>query len=244
MSEADVSKPATKAAKAKTPAAPSEDQVTVFLEANPDFFVDRQGLLAGMTPPKRWKGDGIVDLQKFMLDRMKDEMTDLRNGARDLVETSRSNMSSQAQVHAAVLALMRADGLESLIRTVNDELPLLLNVDVAALAFETVAGPVPTPAIPGTRPLSRGSVDQLVDNDRKVALLHEVKDDGRLFGEGSGLVRSAALARLRREAPVADGLLALGSRGATFHPGQGTELVAFLARVTEICLNRWLVAGN
>ena len=85
-----------------------------------------------MTPPKRWKGDGIVDLQKSMLDRLRDEMTDLRNGTRDLVETSRSNMSSQARVHAAVLALLRADGLEAFVHTVTDELPLLLDVDVAS----------------------------------------------------------------------------------------------------------------
>ena len=74
--------------------------------------------------------------------------------------------------------------------------------------------------------------------------MREVKDDGMLFAEGAGLVRSAALARLRRNAPISEGLLALGSRGATFHPGQGTELVAFLARVTELCLNRWLASPN
>ena len=244
MSEANEPKAGSKKARAKTPAAPNEEAVTAYLEANPDFFVGRQSLLAAMTPPKRWKGDGIVDLQKSMLDRLRDEMTDLRNGTRDLVETSRSNMSSQARVHAAVLALMRAEGLEAFIHTVTDELPLLLDVDVASLAFESIPGPVPIPAIPGTRPLTRGSVDHLIGADRNVTLLREVKDDGMLFAEGAGLVRSAALARMRRNAPIAEGLLALGSRGATFHPGQGTELVAFLARVTEVCLNRWLASPD
>ncbi len=244
MSDADETKTAKKPAEAKKPTAASEVQVMAYLEANPDFFVGRQDLLAAMTPPERWKGDGIVDLQKSMLDRLKDEMTDLRNGTRDLVETSRDNMSSQARVHTAVLALMRAEGLEDFIHTVNDELPLLLDVDVAALAFETIPGPVPIPAIPGTRPLTRGSVDRLVGNDRNVVLLREIRDDGMLFAEGAGLVRSAALARVRRDAPMADGLLALGSRGAAFHPGQGTELVAFLARITEFCLNRWLASPD
>ena len=244
MKDAKESKAATDTMTTKRRTALTEDRVTEYLEANPDFFVGRQGLLATMTPPERWKGDGIVDLQKSMLDRLKDEVTDLRNGARDLVETSRDNMSSQTRVHAAILALLRAEGLEAFIHAFTDELPLLLDVDVATLAFESVPGPVPTPAIPGTRPLTRGTVDRLIGVDRDVTLLREARDDGLLFAEGAGLVRSAALARLRRNAPVTQGLLALGSRGTAFHPGQGTELVAFVARVTEICLNRWLASPD
>ena len=62
-----------------------------------------------------------------------------------------------------------------------------------------------------------------------------------LFGSAAGLVRSQALLRLdvSEHAPV--GLLCIGTRRSDkFHPGQGTELLSFLARVTELTFAAWL----
>ena len=66
-------------------------------------------------------------------------------------------------------------------------------------------------------------------------------DDGTVFGEAAGLIASAAIARLRPSTVTPQGMLALGARHAgTFHPTQGTDLLLFLARVTQHCLDRWL----
>src|SRR5512144_2038386 len=95
--------------------------------------------------------------------------------------------------------------------------------------------------IGGIGRLQSGDVDRFLGNGRDVALYREMADDGTLFGVGAGLVRSAALARVRcgEAAPV--GLLAFGSRrDAAFHPGQGTELLRFVAKVVEVCLVRML----
>ena len=62
-----------------------------------------------------------------------------------------------------------------------------------------------------------------------------------LFGAAAGLVRSQALLRLGfgRGAPL--GLLCIGSRQpGRFHPGLGTELLTFLARVISITISQWL----
>lgn len=236
----------TKPTKKKTPDTTASDavamteRVAAYLADNPDFFVDRQELLSTLTPPHRWTGDGIVDLQKTMLDHLRGEVETLKNGAVTLIENSRSNMSTQTQVHGAVLALLQADGLEQVVHAVSDELPMLLDVDVVTLAFESVPGRIPVPAIPGTRVLNPGTVDRILGAEKNVLLLGDTRDDGTLFGEGAGLVRSSALVRLRRDVPVSNGLLALGARGTAFHPGQGTELLTFLAHVTESCVNRWL----
>jgi len=219
----------------------TDEQVAAYLRDNPDFFSGREPLLASLTPPRRWTGDGVVDLQKTMLDRLRDEMEELRNGAVMLIENSRSNLSTQTQVHAAVLALIKADSLEAVTHAVTEDLPMLLDVDVAGLAFESVPGRVPVPSVLGARTLNPGTVDRMLGADKNVLLTQDMRDDGTLFGEGAGLVRSSAVVRLRREKPVGNGLLALGSRGdEAFHPGQGTELLSFLARVTETCVNRWL----
>ncbi|MBT3359142.1 MAG: DUF484 family protein [Rhodospirillales bacterium] len=222
------------------PISTNDAQIEEFLEKHPDFFVAREELLARMTPPRRWKGDGVVDLQKTMLDYLRGEMEDMKNGARDLIETSRSNMSSQARVHDAVLALMTADGLVAGLRTICDEWPLILDVDVVAIGFEVPLGEQTEPPVRSVRLLAEGFVDDLIGIDRKIALVDEAADDGTIFGEGAGLVHSAALARIGADGKTPAGLLALGARDSAFQPGQGTELIGFLARITETCIGQWL----
>jgi uncharacterized protein len=54
-------------------------------------------------------------------------------------------------------------------------------------------------------------------------------------------VRSEALLRMHPSIHCPTGVLAIGSRAeGTFDPGQGTELLAFLGRVVELCIRTWL----
>ena len=218
----------------------SADSVADFLRRNPDFFNDRLDLLSEMAAPSRWTGDGIVDMQLFLAERRLGEIDDLRNCAQEVIETSRTNMSVQTRTHASVLALLAVGDLDQLLRVVSDDLPLLLDVDVVTLGFEPSAGPVPVAAVFSTAAhrIGKGAVDELLGADNNVRLLREIKDDGTIFGSASGLVRSAALARLRPGPEIPAGFMALGSRGAAFGPGQGTELIGFLARVMEACIFR------
>lgn len=222
------------------PDSTTEAQIEEFLQDRPDFFVTREDLLARMIPPTRWKGDGVVDLQKTMLDHLRGEMEDIKNGARDLIETSRSNMSSQARVHEAVLALMAVDGLVAGLRTICDEWPLILDVDVVAIGFEVPLDGHMEPPVRSVRLLEEGFVDDMIGVGRAIALIDEAVDDGTIFGEGAGLVHSAALARIGSDGKSPAGLLALGARNHAFQPGQGTELIGFLARVTEARIGQWL----
>jgi len=167
-------------------------------------------------------------------------MEDMKSGARDLIETSRSNMSSQARTHEAVLTLMAADGLVAGLRTICDEWPLILDVDVVAIGFEVPLDGQTEPPVRSVRLLAEGFVDDLIGVGRGIALIDEATDDGTIFGEGAGLVHSAALARIGADGKSPAGLLALGARDYAFQPGQGTELIGFLARVTEACIGQWL----
>ncbi len=214
--------------------------VVRFLQDNPDFFLGREALLEAMTPPKRWTGDGVVDMQKYVLDRLRGEIDALRRDALEVIETSRGNMSSQSRVHAAALALIEAPDFDGLAHVIADDLPLLLDVDVATLGFEPAGRSAPMPPAAPLREFKPGTVDAVFGPDRQVLLLGELGDDGTLFGAAAGLVRSAALARLRPGPTTPTGILALGSRDTTFQPGQGTELVVFLARVVETCILKCL----
>ncbi|MBM3565222.1 MAG: DUF484 family protein [Alphaproteobacteria bacterium] len=217
----------------------SPEQVVDYLLRHPDFFEKNGQMIAAMTAPGRWTGGGVVDIQKVMLDKRLEEIEELRNCAIEVIETSRTNMTVQTRTHAAILAILNASTFEQLVRVVGEDLPLLLDVDVAIMAFEAGDKPLAALVTSETRYLRSGSVDELIGEDKDVRLIRDLNDDGTVFGGAAGLVRSAAFARLRPGRTTPAGLLALGSRSGTFHPGQGTELLQFLARSLEACIQRW-----
>ena len=219
----------------------NDEAVAEYLRRNPDFLARYPDALNGQESPPRWDGDGVVDIHQFMLDRLRGEMGELRTCAADLIETSRSNMSNQTRTHAAVLALLATVDFAHTVRLVREDLTLLLNVDVVSIGFEPAGRPVPGLSLPDVQALPADAVDGLIGAGQDVALVQAMTDDGSIFGAASGIVRSAALARLRPSGDVPTGILALGTRRpATFYPGQGTELVGFLALVVEQCVHRWL----
>ncbi|RAU23147.1 DUF484 domain-containing protein [Paramagnetospirillum kuznetsovii] len=221
---------------------PDEKQVEAFLRAHSDFLVRHPDLLLNLSPPSRWsEDDGVLDMQVFMIDRLRDEVERVRGAAEHLIHTSRSNMSIQTRTHKAVLAILSADDMAELVEAVRDDLPTLLDVDVATLCFETPEAPLPKLAAPGVLTLPNGTVAKMMGGaDRDCALTEEMPGDPALFGDGAGLVLSSAVVRLSPGAPCPDGVMALGSRhGRTFHAGQATELITFLARVVERCVLRF-----
>lgn len=226
------------------PRAIDDETVVAFLRGHRDFLLRHPELLVALAPPGRRAAedeDGhVVDMQQFMLERLRGEIDNLRASALDLIDTSRRNLSIQNRTHAAALALLGAQDFAHMARIVGDDLPLLLDVDTVVIGFEPPKTPLSGLVLPDVRPLAAGTVDRVLGNT-DVRLLRETSDDGTIFGAAAGLVRSAALARLMPSETVPGGLLALGSRGlGAFHSGQGTDLISFLARVAERCTRRWL----
>ncbi|MBT3990485.1 MAG: DUF484 family protein [Rhodospirillaceae bacterium] len=220
-------------------------KVTEYLRENPDFLVDNPDLLDVLAAPTRWEdGDGgnVVDMQTSMLDRMRDESTNLKDAANLLISTTRSNMMIQTRTHAAVIAILGADNLERLVHVVCFDLPLLLDIDAASLCLETGEEGFPELGDTDIRWFGAGTVDKVLGGpDEFAKLIEHTKDDGAVFGEAAGIVKSAALGRLQPGYGIPNGLLALGSRNrGAFHGGQGTDLLIFITRVLELTLHRWL----
>ena len=222
----------------------NEDEVGEYLLEHPDFFSQNPEILVNMATPGRFEPgkEGVVDFQQVMLDRLKGEIENLTACTQDVIETSRTNMSYQTRTHAAILALLSVDDAQTLAHIVTQDLPLLLDVDVVAFGFERDSNATPTLlSLPGVRAYPKGYVDGCLGEGTEVQLMRDVLDDGSIFGEAASLVRSAGMARLRQGAYTPTGLLALGSRtGGAFHPGQGSELLNFLARVVEKIFHRCL----
>jgi len=223
-----------------SPAPPTEDEVGAYLRAHPDFLARHAELVHHLIlPPPERDGGNVVDLQSFMLDRLRREVRTLKDQQRDLIATARANMNSQNRIHAAVLFLLDAPSFPQFVQTVTTDLAVMLGVDVASLVIET-NGPVPSPPPSGVIAAAPGTVTRLLGR-REVILLSDTPGAAEVFGPGAGLVRSQALIRLQVTPDTPPGLLAFGARDPVlFHESQATELVSFLARVVERCLRAWL----
>ncbi|MDH3473562.1 MAG: DUF484 family protein [Rhodospirillales bacterium] len=239
--------PASEGAAGKAPAgkdadvAPSAAQVAGFLRRNPDFLAEHPDLLEVLTPPTRPRGDGVLDLQSYMVERLRDEVQDMTTARDDLVRAGRSNMAAQARIHQAVLALLAAKCFEHLIEIVTTDLAVMLDLDAVTLGVEKAALDLPPVRLGGLFQLEPDTVDSTIGKGRKVLLRSEIEGDPAIYGAAAGLVASEALIRLQASPVTPPAILALGSRKPEqFHPGQGTELLAFLADALELSIRTWL----
>jgi uncharacterized protein YigA (DUF484 family) len=228
------------AARAEAGREPAPAEVITFLRQHPDFLNEHPDLLPVLTPPAMQHGEGVLDMQHFMLQRLRGEVARLKGQQRALIAVSRSNLSTQNRIHQAVLAVITATSFEQLIQVVTTDLAVILDADVVTLGVERAEGPRPRLPHPGIQLLRTGLVDQLL-GEREAVLHGDIQGDAALFGGGAGLVRSQALLRLHVSDHTPAGLLCIGTRKADkFHQGQGTELLSFLARALERTIAAWL----
>jgi hypothetical protein len=83
-------------------------QVAEYLRRHPDFLLRHPDLLDGQAAPARKKGEGIIDLQQFMVEKLRRDVARLRADQDDILANTRDNLSTQERIHKAVLSLLAA----------------------------------------------------------------------------------------------------------------------------------------
>lgn len=220
---------------------PSAADVAAYLRRHPDFLADHPELLEILTPPAPERGDGVVDLHLFLVERLRAQLAEANRAHDNLIAIGRVNLVVQARVHRAVLALLSARSFENLIETVTTDLAIILDLDAVTLGVEQATDELPPVRLGGLVQLDEGTVDDLIGRGRSVSLVNSTNGRAALFGAASGLIRSQALIRLTVSRKTPPALLALGSRRPDqFRQGQRTELLNFLARTLERCIRAWL----
>jgi uncharacterized protein YigA (DUF484 family) len=219
----------------------SAAQVAEYLREHPDFLARNTDLLDLQVAPTRRKGEGVIDLQRFMLERLRRDVARLKADQDDLLANSRDNLSTQDRIHRATLTLLTAECFEHFVQIVTTDLAVLLDVDAVTLCVEAIDEHTPLVSVEGVQVLSPGTVDRLLGPERGALLRDDTAGDAAIFGAGAGLVRSDALIRFNVSDRTPAGLIAFGTRHpGYFNPGQGTELLHFLARIVEHCIRTWL----
>lgn len=215
-----------------------EADVIAYLRRNPRVLLNNPDLLTAIAPETRFETDTVVvDMQRFVVDRLRRQVDDLKATSAHLVTTTRSNMSLVERTMECALALLYARDFSELTQVLHDDLPVHLGVDAVAIAFE--ADSLPADAGPIVRGLNPGSVNALM-GDNTTVIRVETEGEAALYGSAAGLVRSDALVALPDGEGLPPGIFAVGCRNpGHFEEGQGTELIAFLGHVTRYAVGRW-----
>lgn len=234
----------------KQPDAVTAEQVREFLKKHPDFLKKNADLVHDMAPPERELGDGVIDFQQFMVKNLQKDSKSLQKRYDMLIDFCRENMSVQGQVHNAALRLIRTRGLEALLEVITLDLVSLFDVDVVRMAMES---DVPVDTSYGEHNYSGfvfippGTVDAAIGPGKNVLLVEDVDAKPfagfeEVFSDCEGLVKSCALLRLELETVGKQVVLAFGVRyKERFHPGQGIELLHFLAQIVAFQLDAYLL---
>lgn len=219
-----------------------EGEVAAYLRRHPDFLKRHPELLDAMDPPVRVSGDGVVDFQQAMVERLRREVGQALEARDELISLSRANALAQQRLHRGLLALLAARSFEHLIETLTTDLPLALDVDVVSLCVEPSEMALSPPKRPlGVYRLDPGTVEALLGSSRRVRLIGDAPGDKQVFPTTAALVRSAALVRLNIGPTTPPALIGLGSREpGHFEEGQGTELLGFLGQTVEHLVRAWL----
>ena len=224
---------------AKTKPNLSEADVIAYLRRNPQVLLNNSDLLAAIAPDTRFETDTVVvDMQRFVVDRLRRQVDDLKASSDRLVSTTRSNMSLVERSMECALALIYARDFEELSQILHDDLPVHLGVDAISIAFESESIPVEGGNI--VRALPIGGVDAVVGTETSTRIRSDVEGEDMIYGSAAGLVRSDALVALPEGEGLPVGLFAVGCRNpGHFEDGQGTELITFLGHVTRYAVGRW-----
>lgn len=214
----------------------SPETVLDWLRRHPDFLSDNPEALAALAPPQRRFGDGVVDMQKFMLDRLQTRFSVLQRRERQIMSAADDNADRQARILQAVLGLVAAPDIEALAGFLRSNLPEILDLEAAAFCVEDGPGPR-WPA--GTRVLAANRIRHLMGTGQQVVLKPGYRAKPDVFGDASARVGSVAYIRLRPDGTGRRMLVALGARSADgFTRDQSTDLLCFLADILDTRLEQ------
>ena len=164
-------------------------RVAEYLRRHPDFLARNPALLETMQVPGRDQGDGVVDLQRFMVERLRSDLADMSAARDELVVNVRNNMATQSRTHEAIIALLAARSFEHFVETVTTDLAIVLDLDVVSLAVEQSDRDDHSQPPAGVRCLQPGTINEALGPTQNILLRNDIDGDPIIFGAGAGLVR-------------------------------------------------------
>lgn len=216
------------------------------LIAQPELIIDDPDVMRALVSANEDRmGGNVFDMRGLAMDRLERRIDHLENAHRTIVATAYDNQASTGQIHRAVLCLLAADTLADFVTVLGGEISAILRVDAVQLILETSeAQPDIQPHQDGLIHADPGVVGTYLTGQtdhpsRQITLRQIPEGDRRVYGAGAANLRSEACLLLEFGTGHPPGLLLMGSENPQkFTAQMGTDLLAFLAQVIELCLRR------
>lgn len=195
-------------------------------------------------------GGKVIDLRAVAMARLEARLDRLEAAHRTVIAAAYENLAGTQQIHRAALRLLDADSAEGFLDALGGEVAAILRLDAVRLVLECEE-PIETHPRAGEavlRLVPPGAVAWRLGSHSGPGARVTLRRGASVLALGgapeetpSGPVASEAWLGLDLGPGRLPALLALGSCDADeFAPGQGTELLEFLAGVCERALRRWL----
>ncbi len=212
------------------------------LLANPSIVLDDAEIMRALLEAgDEGRGENVVDLRAAGMKRLETRLAELHDTHRSVIATAYDNVAGMNMIHRAVLALLPAATLADFCAALAGPVAEVLRVEVLRLVVETEGGVLP--ALPGLVAAEPGFVRAYMDEARRQIVLRPAPAHAEgVYGLAG--IGSEALIVLHADAGQGAAMLALGAVDpAAFRPGQGTDLLAFLAAVVDALLGRLAPPG-
>ena len=219
----------SRAAEAK--ATLSEEEVSDFLRATPDFFERHESLLLQLQI--RHEGRGAISLVERQIDVLRNRNHKLEEKLISLIDTARENESLSLKLHRFSQALIGTESIEDVVSTTHDQLRNEFKTERVNVAlFEDFAGDVASDisleAVNETFP-------KLFPSRRPYSGTLDWGQAELMFNDSAKQVSSAAIIPLNETGPI--GFLALGSPDRNrFHYGMGILFLGHLGELVSCAL--------
>lgn len=219
------------------PSGPSSEAVAQYLQQHPDFFVDRDELLADMRIPH--ESGGAVSLLERQVSILRERGIELRQKLAGLMENARYNDQLFHVTRHLILTLLDEAVPQQIISITEANLATQPGIDTCTLILTDDS------ILPDSAPSRHADLENMRQRfpslfRQRHVVCQQVDEEvaALLFPEHNKRVRSAALCPVRYEGQVI-GILALGNHSRDYFSQElDTLFLDFIADVLGILLGR------
>lgn len=204
-----------------------DKDVAAYLLANPDFFVDRDGLLLKIQVPHKSKG--TISLVEKQLDVIRERQIETKRQLKIFVENAERNKEIFDKSRKLILSMMAAKSSSDFFSAVENGLKRDFRCKVNSLIVFGETKPINrfTSRLPVAS--ARKYVGPLLGSKGPTLGVLRPRERDFLFQEQSGKVKSAAVLIIRDKNKKL-GMLAIGSSNSEyFTPDMDVLFISFIA---------------
>jgi uncharacterized protein YigA (DUF484 family) len=209
----------------KRSAALTADEVATYLKAHPDFFTDRDNLLASMTVPhESGKAISLIERQVKIL---RDRSIESRHTLNGLLENARYNDQLFSVTRNLILTLLEEDDLVQLVTVTESSLSTQPGIDACRLIL-----------VDSSASELQGRFPSLLRSKRVLTQALDKDSSSLLFPDTTPALRSAALCPVTHNNSLL-AVLTIGNHGQDyFSDDLDTLFLDFIAEVLGTLISR------